>query len=38
LEAKGLSFSPEADRLALMRRAHFDLIGLQPSPEESRPI
>ena len=34
LEAKGLSFSPEADRPALMRRAYFDLIGLPPAPEE----
>ena len=34
LEAKGLSFSPEADRLTLMRRAYFDLIGLPPGSEE----
>ena len=34
LEAKGLGFSPSADRLALMRRAYFDLIGLPPAPEE----
>ena len=34
LEAQGLSFSPEADRLVLMRRAYFDLIGLPPEPEE----
>ena len=35
LEAKGLSFSPEADRLVLMRRAYFDLIGLPPEREEA---
>ncbi len=34
LESKGLSFSPEAPKLVLMRRAYFDLIGLPPSPEE----
>lgn len=34
LEARGLSFSDEADRLVLMRRAFFDLIGLPPAPEE----
>lgn len=34
LEEHGLSFSPEADRLALLRRASFDLLGLPPSPEE----
>ena len=34
LAAKGLSFSPEADRLVLLRRAYFDLIGLPPTPEE----
>jgi hypothetical protein len=34
LEAKGLSFSPAADKLALMRRAYFDLIGLPPQPDE----
>ncbi|MBM3776461.1 MAG: DUF1549 domain-containing protein, partial [Acidobacteria bacterium] len=34
LEGKGLSFSPEADRLTLMRRAYFDLTGLPPEPEE----
>jgi mono/diheme cytochrome c family protein len=35
LESKGLSLSPEASRLALLRRAYFDLIGLPPSPEEA---
>ena len=34
LEEKGLSFSSEAEPLALMRRAHFDVTGLPPSPEE----
>jgi hypothetical protein len=34
LETKGLTLAPEADRLTLLRRASFDLIGLPPSPEE----
>lgn len=34
LEARGLTFSPEADRATLARRLSFDLIGLPPSPEE----
>src|SRR5262245_9757509 len=36
LEAKGLTFSPDAPNLTLMRRAYFDLIGLPPTPEEIR--
>jgi mono/diheme cytochrome c family protein len=34
LEEKGFSFSDDADRPALIRRATFDLIGLPPTPEE----
>ncbi|MEX0715066.1 MAG: DUF1549 domain-containing protein [Planctomycetaceae bacterium] len=34
LEAAGIEPSPEADRRTLIRRLHFDLIGLPPSPEE----
>ena len=34
LEAKGLSFSPDALKVALMRRAWLDLIGLPPSLED----
>jgi len=34
LAGQGLSFNPEADRRALLRRASFDLTGLPPVPEE----
>ena len=34
LEAQGLNFSADADRLTLLRRASFDLLGLPPSLEE----
>ncbi len=34
LEEKGLTPAPRADRLTLVRRAYFDLIGLPPSPED----
>jgi hypothetical protein len=33
LEAEGLEPAPPASRQALLRRAHFDLLGLPPSPE-----
>src|SRR5581483_6173504 len=34
LAEKGLSLSPEADRLTLLRRASFDLTGMPPRPDE----
>lgn len=34
LEAKGLSFSPDAAPEKLLRRAYLDLTGLPPTPEE----
>lgn len=34
LNEKGLSFSEEADKRTLIRRAYFDLIGLPPSPRD----
>ena len=34
LESEGLELSSEADRRTLMRRLHFDLTGLLPSPGE----
>ncbi|MEQ9407291.1 MAG: PSD1 and planctomycete cytochrome C domain-containing protein [Fuerstiella sp.] len=30
----GVGFAPDADRVTLIKRAYFDLIGLPPSPEE----
>jgi len=34
LEAKRLTFTPEAEKAALLRRVTFDLTGLPPTPEE----
>jgi hypothetical protein len=34
LRARGLAFSPPANRRELIRRATFDLLGLPPSPAE----
>ncbi len=36
LEAESLGFSPDAPRMALMRRAWLDLVGLPPSEEDIR--
>lgn len=35
MEAAGLTPAPEASRLALVRRAYFDLHGLPPTPEQA---
>ena len=34
LEARGLRLNPPAGRVALVRRAYYDLTGLPPTPEE----
>lgn len=36
LERRGLVFSKDGERLSLIRRVYFDLIGIPPSPEEVR--
>jgi mono/diheme cytochrome c family protein len=36
LEAKGFSFSADASKTALLRRAYFDLTGLPPTPEDAQ--
>jgi len=38
LEAEGLEPVRDAKPLALLRRLHFDLVGLPPAPEELRPF
>lgn len=35
LEERGLPAAPRADRLTLLRRATYDLLGLPPAPEEA---
>lgn len=34
LEQQGLTFSAAADRITLIRRAYFDLLGFPPSPQQ----
>lgn len=34
LRARNLEFSPDADPVTLLRRLHFDLVGLPPTPED----
>lgn len=36
LEGKGLTFSPEASKETLLRRATFDLLGIPPTIEEAQ--
>lgn len=36
LEENGLTMSPDASKLVLLRRAYFDLIGLPPTPAQAR--
>ena len=35
LTQEKLTFSPEADRITLLRRLYFDLTGMTPTPEEA---
>ncbi len=35
LEAGGLGFSPDADRVTLLRRLYYDVLGLPPTPAEA---
>lgn len=39
LESEGIfqGYSPEADRITLLRRAYYDLVGLPPAPSEVDP-
>ncbi len=34
LEKKGLSYSPETDKVKLLRRVYLDLTGMPPSPDQ----
>ena len=34
LDGQGLAYSPEADRVKLLRRAYLDLTGMPPTPDE----
>ena len=34
MQPQGLSFSPDADRAILIRRAYLDLLGILPTPEQ----
>lgn len=36
LVKQGLDLAPAADRLTLVRRAHFDLVGLPPEPQVAK--